>query len=89
MHELGHNLGLRHGGFEDSPEYKPNYLSVMNYSFQTEGLLERNGQRGFDYSRTKLELLNEGDLDDNVGIDDPAMHFTLWRCGPPALGNLY
>ena len=30
MHELGHNLGLRHGGNEDK-NYKPNYLSVMNY----------------------------------------------------------
>jgi uncharacterized repeat protein (TIGR01451 family) len=30
MHELGHNLGLRHGGFEDH-NCKPNYVSVMNY----------------------------------------------------------
>jgi hypothetical protein len=30
MHELGHNLGLRHGG-NAATEYKPNYLSVMNY----------------------------------------------------------
>ena len=33
MHELGHNLGLHHGGQEDT-NYKPNYLSVMNYLFQ-------------------------------------------------------
>lgn len=33
MHELGHNLNLRHGGFEDR-NCKPNYISVMNYSFQ-------------------------------------------------------
>jgi hypothetical protein len=32
VHELGHNLGLRHGGFEDR-NYKPNYLSVMNYLY--------------------------------------------------------
>lgn len=32
MHELGHNLGLRHGGHEDV-NYKPNYLSVMNYLY--------------------------------------------------------
>jgi hypothetical protein len=32
MHELGHNLGLRHGGFEDT-NFKPNYLSVMNYAY--------------------------------------------------------
>ncbi|MEM9103231.1 MAG: Ig-like domain-containing protein [Pseudomonadota bacterium] len=37
MHELGHNLGLRHGGFEDL-NFKPNYLSVMNYLYQIEGL---------------------------------------------------
>ena len=33
MHELGHNLGLRHGG-DDDENYKPNYISVMNYLFQ-------------------------------------------------------
>jgi hypothetical protein len=37
MHELGHNLGLRHGGFEDA-NYKPNYWSVMNYLYQLAGL---------------------------------------------------
>ena len=33
MHELGHALGLRHGGQDDS-NYKPNYRSIMNYSWQ-------------------------------------------------------
>ncbi len=33
MHELGHNLGLRHGGDEDTT-YKPNYISIMNYEYQ-------------------------------------------------------
>lgn len=37
MHELGHNLGLRHGGKEDL-NYKPNYWSVMNYLYQLNGL---------------------------------------------------
>ena len=32
MHELGHTLGLGHGGNE-SDNCKPNYLSIMNYSF--------------------------------------------------------
>lgn len=32
MHELGHNLGLRHGGFEDL-NHKPNYYSIMNYLY--------------------------------------------------------
>lgn len=33
MHELGHNLGLQHGGFEER-NYKPNYYSIMNYLYQ-------------------------------------------------------
>jgi hypothetical protein len=37
MHELGHNLGLRHGGYEERNN-KPNYLSIMNYMYQLEGL---------------------------------------------------
>ncbi|WP_051534665.1 lamin tail domain-containing protein [Deefgea rivuli] len=34
MHELGHNLGLHHGGFEAN-NYKPNYISIMNYLYNT------------------------------------------------------
>jgi hypothetical protein len=34
MHELGHTLGLRHGGNEHVPNCKPNYISVMNYNYQ-------------------------------------------------------
>jgi hypothetical protein len=37
MHELGHTIGLRHGGFEHA-NLKPNYFSVMNYLYQLEGL---------------------------------------------------
>jgi hypothetical protein len=37
MHELGHNLGLRHGG-GDSRNLKPNYVSVMNYLYSPIGL---------------------------------------------------
>ena len=50
MHELGHNLGLNHGGGSDlaengrvpdgevSPTFKPNYLSVMNYKWNLVGI---------------------------------------------------
>ncbi|MGQ0709107.1 MAG: lamin tail domain-containing protein [Rhodoferax sp.] len=37
MHELGHNLNLLHGGFENA-NFKPNYFSVMNYLYQLDGL---------------------------------------------------
>ncbi|WP_291427165.1 hypothetical protein, partial [Deinococcus sp.] len=37
MHEFGHTLGLRHGGFEDT-NWKPNYYSIMNYTYQIAGL---------------------------------------------------
>lgn len=50
MHELGHNLGLRHGG-DDDTNFKPGYVSVMNYAFQMSGIT-RGGERGvLDYSR--------------------------------------
>ena len=32
MHEIGHCLHLHHGGNVDT-NYKPNYISVMNYLF--------------------------------------------------------
>jgi hypothetical protein len=54
MHELGHNLGLRHGGSDDV-NFKPNYVSVMNYFFQLDGL-PINGEPGnFDYSRFAID----------------------------------
>lgn len=62
MHELGHTLGLRHGGMDDINN-KPNYLSVMNYSFQT------NGYVGINYSDYVLPDLYEYDLDEYAGID--------------------
>ena len=38
MHELGHNLGLTHGGAaQPAFTYKPNFTSVMNLSFPDQG----------------------------------------------------
>jgi hypothetical protein len=37
MHEFGHNLGLEHGG-ADCFNFKPNYVSLMNYNFYTNGI---------------------------------------------------
>jgi len=43
MHELGHNFGLKHGslaaaGPQACMAFKPNYLSVMDYLYQTSGI---------------------------------------------------
>jgi hypothetical protein len=71
MHELGHSLGLTHGGqFFDhlsetprsyvatvEPNCKPNYQSVMNYMFQVDLL-----DGVLDFSRQQLDTLSENNL---------------------------
>jgi len=78
MHEFGHTLGLTHGGPAKagstlaSEEYKPTYLSVMNYSYQFSGLI-RDGRGGFlDFSRfdeTEITELDEGRLNESLGLN--------------------
>ncbi len=75
MHELGHTLGLQHGGGDDIL-YKPNYYSVMNYLFQ----LPRNLQPGtwrLGYSEAQLPDLNETHLDELNGLNPPAGVFPV------------
>ncbi|NHH97912.1 hypothetical protein DYY66_2162 [Candidatus Nitrosotalea sp. FS] len=72
MHELGHNFGLHHGGeipptgVEDDDNCKPNYPSIMSYTYQ---FRENNDIcRPLDYSNSALSSLNEQSLtDSNVG----------------------
>ena len=67
LHEFGHNLGLRHGG-SDHDNYKPVYLSSMNYLFQTDGLPDTaSASAGDRYYRAHL----------GCGSDDPK------DCPPP------
>ncbi|MFA5312185.1 MAG: hypothetical protein WC375_02565 [Methanomassiliicoccales archaeon] len=63
MHELGHALGLHHGG-NTSVNYKPNYLSIMNYAFEFNDYLPT---RPLDYSYGKCIDLNESNLDELKG----------------------
>ena len=65
MHELGHNLNLRHGG-KDDINFKPNYLSIMNYMFQFNYLYPN---RPLDFSRTELSTLNEAALNEIDGVE--------------------
>lgn len=62
MHELGHNLGLRHGGDEDR-NFKPNYLSVMNYLFGMRGVDVGTTAGVIDYAGGQLPVL--GPIDEN------------------------
>lgn len=79
MHELGHTLGLDHGG-GDPNNFKPNYLSVMSYVFQTVGVLRANGTGVMDYSRIALPQLDETLLNENLGIQGTPLLLTRWSC---------
>jgi hypothetical protein len=70
VHELGHNLGLLHGG-NVYTNYKPNYNSVMNYAYTFPGV-DTNctpaGDGVIDYARNQRIPLNEQALDEREGI---------------------
>jgi hypothetical protein len=83
MHELGHNIGLHHGGNDDLIQ-KPNYFSVMNYSYQfgmgttaTPGpfptsTTDPSISYSIDYSNYTYGTLNEGTLQPGgtICVDD-------------------
>ena len=62
MHELGHLLGLGHGG-SDNVNYKPNYQSVMNYRYQSVSS-GRNGSP-IDFSHSRLDDLYADTMNEN------------------------
>ncbi|MBX3322952.1 MAG: hypothetical protein KF757_08175 [Phycisphaeraceae bacterium] len=73
MHELGHNLGLDHGG-NDGIDGKPNYPSIMNYVMSYR-FAWNSAFWTLDYSRAgneSLRDLHESTLDETVGIGLPA-----------------
>ena len=70
LHELGHNLGLHHGGdtnptgtTEDDNNCKPNYLSVMSYTYE----FRKTGDlcRPLLFSNSTLSTLSESTLTDS------------------------
>jgi len=93
MHELGHNLDLHHGGDEDL-NYKPNYISVMNYLYQSLDIwfAATPGSTTFDhweldYSDRVYPTLDENHLDERVGLggapdDTHIAHYGQGLCGP-------
>ncbi len=95
MHELGHSLGLTHGGlYYDTPgsyvptlepNCKPNYQSVMSYQFQVD-LLDDGV---LDYSEQQLSTLNENGLPAGLTTTDgPTLAYstTKWYSPVPPSG---
>ncbi len=69
-HELGHNLGLHHGG-DGACNQKPNYNSIMNYRYQFLGVdancnIYSDGV--MDFSHGDRIPLNENNLNEHVGV---------------------
>ncbi|MBL8878952.1 MAG: hypothetical protein JNG88_07510 [Phycisphaerales bacterium] len=81
MHELGHTLGLRHGGADDV-NFKPNYVSVMSYmwSFPDVWMVDNSGTNWWrlDYSYAAMPTLIEHQLVESFGFG-PAPTY-LWGC---------
>lgn len=80
MHELGHTLSLRHGGFNDN-NCKPNHPSVMNY-FNQFGVGKDSGGVVLDYAPPRQGIadgarstdlpdseLDEADLSETTPVD--------------------
>jgi hypothetical protein len=88
MHELGHTLNLRHAGNQNTPGCKPNYQSVMNYLFQTRGLINASGEAKVDYSRQAATLsLNEGSLNESAGLGLALLYRARWYGPAGTLDN--
>ncbi|MGH6691656.1 MAG: hypothetical protein ACREF4_13370, partial [Gammaproteobacteria bacterium] len=85
-HELGHLLSFRHGGNEFF-NCKPNYLSVMSHIRQFAGAPIPTLQwqaTALSYSPQELALLDETNLNENIGIGGPANDVTVFGFGPNA-----
>ena len=84
MHELGHNLGLHHGGV-DEVDFKPNYLSTMNFSYMAPWLTEDSQGNSFadywrlDYSRSSPRTLDENNLLESAGLNGPSGRAILFN----------
>ena len=74
MHELGHNLNLKHAGSTSTPTCKPNYFSVMNHLYQFSGIVPTPL---IDYSNTfgrdsMDHMIDESSLHESHGIVGPS-----------------
>lgn len=76
IHELGHNLGLGHGG-DDHTNHKPNYISVMNYRYTFPGV------------DVDCDAVGDGPAAYSTGtrpaLDERAVHEGAGVCGAPPI----
>jgi len=94
MHELGHSLGLTHGGlyrtdlgggnysFSFEPNCKSNFQSVMNYMFQVDLL-----DGVLDYSEQVLGTLNESAASPQYVLASAIHPTTEWYAPNQAFGS--
>jgi hypothetical protein len=77
IHELGHNLGLRHGGADDVNN-KPNYYGIMNYRWAFRGGIELPGKSGRhpSFSDSLRPTLDENRVDERAMTPLPV----AWTC---------
>ncbi len=100
MHEIGHSLGLTHGGsYADTggsyaltfeANCKPNYQSVMNYMFQVDLLTDPVSLTDsvLDFSNEALPLLNENGPLSNTVLANALMHpATKWYAPNQTFGS--
>ena len=92
MHELGHNLGLRHGGNSDIND-KPNYISIMNYLYQLYGLPKIGSDEGDRYYHSDSAHSDSFDylfaMEQSVFSDDFLMDYSHGRGGSLNENALY
>ena len=79
MHELGHNLGLRHGGFENLDK-KPMYITVMNNSLRD---LSFNPSRVLAFQQGVFTM-NEVGLSEITGVPGTGSPTVYWFKAPTA-----
>ncbi|MCC6460203.1 MAG: hypothetical protein IT260_07015 [Saprospiraceae bacterium] len=81
LHELGHNLGLRHGGIDNAAAdanetFKPNQFSAMNYRYQFSGIAAETADTTrpaiavHSYSSGMRNSIQEKKLNEHAGIGD-------------------
>ncbi|MFT5424338.1 MAG: hypothetical protein ACI89L_002133 [Phycisphaerales bacterium] len=84
MHEFGHTLNLRHGG-QENKNFKPNYLSVMNYTYvyPLRGVTVEGTAREIawelDFARTAPKVLDENELEEDKGLNGPEGRLILFN----------